>query len=52
VVLGNGAFLDRTTFSPNDEPVSEHALPAGYAGRVSVTSTCNRHDTWLKIITV
>ena len=52
VVLANGEFLDRTTFSSNDQPVSEHTLPAGYAGRVTITSTCNRHDTWMKVVTV
>ena len=52
VVLGTGMFLDRTGFSANDDPVSEHVLPSGYTGRLYVTSTCNRHDTWLKVISV
>jgi len=52
VVLGDGTFLSRKTFSYKDEPVSEHALPAGYTGKVTVTSTCNQHDWWAKSISV
>jgi superoxide reductase len=52
VVLEGGKFLARKTFTWKDEPISEHALPAGYKGRVMVTSTCNRHDWWLKEVTV
>jgi superoxide reductase len=52
VVLEDGKFLSRKTFTWKDEPVSEHALPAGYKGRVMVTSTCNQHDWWLKEVTV
>jgi len=52
VVLGDGTFLSRKTFSYKDEPVSEHALPAGYAGKLTVTSTCNQHDWWAKSISV
>jgi len=52
VVLANGTFVSRKTFSYKDEPVSEHPLPAGYKGQVTVTSTCNQHDFWVKTITV
>ena len=51
VVLEGGRFLDRKTFSWNDKPVSTHALPAGYKGRITVTSTCNLHDWWVQEIT-
>jgi superoxide reductase len=52
VVLGGGKFLDRKTFTWHDQPVSVHTLPAGYTGPVTVTSTCNLHDFWVKTITV
>lgn len=52
VVLGDGAFLSRKTFAYTDQPVSEHVLPAGYTGKVTVTSTCNQHDWWAKSISV
>ena len=42
VVLADGTFLSRRTFTYKDDPVSEHALPAGYTGKVTVTSTCNQ----------
>ena len=52
VILGDGTFVSRKTFTHKDEPVSEHALPAGYKGKVTVTSTCNQHDYWVSTITV
>ena len=52
VILADGTFLSRKTFTHKDEPVSEHALPAGYKGKVTVTSTCNQHDFWVNTITV
>ena len=52
VVLGDGTFVSRKTFIYKDEPVSEHTLPAGYTGKVTVTSTCNQHDWWAKSISV
>ena len=52
IVLSSGKFLDRKTFTPTDEPLSTHALPAGYTGKVTITSTCNLHDFWVKTITV
>ena len=52
VVLAGGKFLSRKTFSYKDEPVSEHKLPDGYSGSITVTSTCNRHDIWTKAVNV
>jgi superoxide reductase len=52
VVLTDGVFLSRKTFTPADEPLSTHTLPAGYHGDVLVTSTCNLHDFWLETLTV
>jgi superoxide reductase len=52
IVLADGKFLDRKTFTYKDTPVSTHMLPAGYTGPVTVTSTCNLHDFWVKSITV
>lgn len=50
VVLEGGKFLDRKTFNWKDKPVSEHTLPEGYQGAVTVTSTCNLHDWWVKSV--
>jgi superoxide reductase len=52
VVLADGAFLDRKTFASTDQPVSTHTLPAGYKGKVTITSTCNLHDFWVKTVTL
>lgn len=52
VVLEDGKLLGRKTFTPKDMPVSTYALPAGYKGKVTVTSTCNQHDFWVASITV
>ena len=52
VVLGDGTFLSRKTFAYTDQPVSEHTLPTGYTGKLTVTSTCNQHDWWAKSISV
>jgi superoxide reductase len=52
VVLADGRFVDRRTFHWKDQPVSEHALPIGYSGSVTVTSTCNLHDMWIKNVKV
>ncbi len=52
VVLAGGKFLDRKTFTWTDQPVSVHTLPTGYSGPVTITSTCNLHDFWVKQITV
>ena len=52
VVLGDGSFVDRKTFKWSDQPVSEHSLPTGYKGNVTVTSTCNLHDMWIKTVKI
>jgi len=52
VVLEGNKYLGRKVFTPKDQPESTHTLPAGYKGRVMVTSTCNLHDLWLTTITV
>ncbi len=52
VVLADGKYLGRQVFTPKDQPVSSHALPPGYSGKVMVASTCNLHDLWLTTITV
>lgn len=52
VVLDGGKYLDRKTFNWKDQPTSEHTLPDGYKGMVTVTSTCNLHDWWVKTVTV
>jgi superoxide reductase len=52
VVLAGGQYLGRKTFTPTDMPVSTYTLPAGYTGKVTVTSTCNLHDFWTAAITV
>jgi superoxide reductase len=52
VVLDGGKYLGRAVFTPKDQPVSTHTLPAGYKGKVIVTSTCNLHDFWQATITV
>jgi len=52
VVLADGTFLSRKTFTSKDDPISEHTLPAGYTGKVTVTSTCNQHDWWAKTVSV
>ncbi|WP_146748576.1 desulfoferrodoxin family protein [Thiomonas sp. X19] len=52
VVLGDGTFLSRKTFDWHDQSVSVHKLPAGYKGKLRVTSTCNLHDLWLKDMTI
>jgi superoxide reductase len=52
VVLDGGKYLGRANFTPKDMPVSTYTLPAGYKGKVTVTSTCNLHDFWVTSITV
>ena len=52
VVLQDGHFLNRKTFTWKDAPVSTHTLPPGYKGKVIVTSTCNLHDWWMQEQTV
>ena len=52
VVLDGGKYLGRAVFTPKDQPTSTHMLPAGYKGKVTVTSTCNLHDFWVTSLTV
>jgi len=52
VVLADGTFLGRKTFTSADTPVSTYKLPSGYSGGVTVTSTCNLHDFWVKRLSV
>jgi superoxide reductase len=52
VVLEGGNLLGRKTFNWKDSPTSKHELPAGYKGKITVTSTCNQHDWWLKELSV
>lgn len=52
VVLKGGQLLGRKTFTWKDSPTSTHALPAGYKGKVIVTSTCNQHDWWVKELSI
>jgi superoxide reductase len=52
VVLEGGKYLGRAVFTPKDMPVSTHMLPAGYKGKVTVTSTCNLHDFWIATLSV
>jgi superoxide reductase len=52
LLLADGSVVGAKTFSPEDEPVSEYELPAGYKGRVFATSFCNKHDLWLAEIVV
>jgi superoxide reductase len=52
VVLQGGQFLGRKTFTWKDAPVSTHVLPAGFKGKITVTSTCNQHDWWINEHTI
>lgn len=47
LVLGDGTFVGAMTFTPSDKPESGYELPAGYKGKIHVTSACNLHDFWL-----
>ncbi len=52
LVLENGTFVGAATFTPADKPESSYELPAGYKGKIHVTSFCNLHDFWLTEVTV
>lgn len=52
VVLADGVYLHRKNFKPMEDPVSEHKLPDGYKGPITVTSACNQHDLWTTTIMV
>lgn len=47
LVLGDGTYAGETTFTHADKPESSFELPAGYKGKIFVTSFCNLHDFWL-----
>jgi len=47
VVLEDGTFVGGKTFTPTDKPESTFDLPAGYKGKIRVTSFCNLHDFWM-----
>ncbi len=52
VVLHGGQLLGRKTFTWKDAPISTYTLPAGFKGKITVTSTCNQHDWWISELTV
>ena len=52
LVLGDGTYVGDKTFTPADKPESSYKLPAGYKGKIYVTSFCNLHDFWLTEIMV
>lgn len=47
LVLEDGTFVGAMTFIPADKPESSYELPAGYKGKIYVTSFCNLHDFWM-----
>jgi len=47
LLLADGTVVGSTTFTPEDKPISEYALPSNYNGKIFATSFCNRHDFWL-----
>ena len=52
LLLADGTVVGATTFSFNDAPISDYALPTGYKGKIFATSFCNMHDLWLAEATV
>ena len=52
LVLEDGTYVGGTTFKPTDKPESTYELPAGYKGKIYVTSFCNLHDFWLTEVQV
>jgi len=52
LVLGDGTYVDAKTFTPVDKPESSFELPAGYKGKIFVTSFCNLHDFWMNEVEV
>jgi superoxide reductase len=47
LLLPDGTVVGSKTFTHDNEPMSEHELPAGYKGKIFATSFCNKHDLWL-----
>jgi len=52
LVLEDGTFVGGKTFTAADKPESTFELPAGYKGKIRVTSFCNLHDFWMSEETV
>ena len=52
LVLADGTYVGAKTFTPDDKPESSHELPAGYKGKIVVTSFCNLHDFWMNEVEV
>ncbi len=52
LILGDGTYVGAMTFTSTDKPESSYDLPAGYKGKIHVTSFCNLHDFWLTETTV
>jgi len=52
LVLEDGTVVGAKTFTPTDQPESAYELPAGYKGKIYVTSFCNLHDFWMSEATV
>ena len=52
LVLEDGTYMGAMTFTPADKPESSYELPAGYKGKIHVTSFCNLHDFWLTEVVV
>lgn len=49
---GDGKVVGEKVFKSSDKPVSSFDLPAGFKGRLYVTSFCNLHDLWVTEITL
>jgi superoxide reductase len=53
LIGADGSVLSEHVFAPTDkDPTSTHSLPAGYKGKLYVTSFCNKHDLWLAEVEV
>lgn len=52
LVLEDGTYVGAMTFTPADKPESSYELPAGYKGKIHVTSFCNLHDFWLNTVVI
>lgn len=52
LVLEDGTYVGAATFKPTDKPESTYELPAGYKGKIYVTSFCNLHDFWVTEVQV
>jgi len=53
LIGADGSVLSEHVFAPTDkDPTSSHTLPAGFKGKLYVTSFCNKHDLWLAEVEV